>query len=310
MSMKATITDHAKGATVNTAKSFDVTAISTCSEIVYRNDESFNYITKRKLNTKKGLSNALKTNGVFAANFPKGSIEIKTQWTEDVIGSSSIKSYVGTKNQCEKSAKLAGMHIMIKVRKLKDADNPFQDSKPTWFWATFEFDYKSGSDQYLIWDNGQVFVTQRDSIPKGNKNNLLSLVHLDKTNLINYRLNGTQASFLSDQGEPIILGNTTMEDFAFCPKGETQDRVVQLPLTGWRSSCHTCHAMVGAKIEKGTGKILRTQFGSKTGRLPGGYPNNNDTSIKSLDFVWAFMRMADGKIPMVSPITPCTESAK
>jgi len=263
-------------------------------EYRHRNDISYRYIRDRKLYTSEGLKKAIETPNAAAANFPIGAIEVKATWTADKQAGISKNAY--STQKFGKTHYLVGLHIMAKLSRLPDNVNPYASYEQSWFWTTFEFKYKAGSLANRDWVASQKFITYPNAIPQSIQMKLLKQAGLGNSPFKHYVSNGTQTHFTSHKSKPVILGNTTMESYFGCRGTHNNFNPVQW--TSWNSSCHTCHAVVGAAIKK-NGDVVMTQFSLetsvKTGKLPREFYSipqpGYKTPVKSLDFVWSFLNV-------------------
>ncbi|MCI5207428.1 MAG: hypothetical protein D3910_01225 [Candidatus Electrothrix sp. ATG2] len=106
---------------------------------------------------------------------------------------------------------------------------------------------------------------------------------LDEKLLSHYRSNGTQLTFVEYQ-EDVVLGNTTMEDFAFQPSPTTKPE----DWTGWTTSCHTCHAQARSYAPRfePDSQVKRANFIPSTGPVGPIDPNVTANTLP-LDFIWS-----------------------
>ena len=206
-------------------------------EIVHRNADSFNYIVhKAKVNTPAGLKTFVKSGDLM--NFPIGSVEVKGGLTTDNEGGvydDAVKIEYGGKPYY-----LTSLHIMVKVA--PTPKDPYKSEDPSWFWATFEYLGNAGFEH--VRENLTTYPGTH--LDQDEINKILGQAGLGGSNFENYGLMGTQIRFTTQPGEePIILGNTILEDFAGTPR---EFKYQPQKWTGFRSSCHTCHGTAAAKI--------------------------------------------------------------
>jgi hypothetical protein len=224
-------------------------------EEVTRNTISYNYITdpKRPLNTKAGIVAAI--NAKSPIDLPVAAIETKGNWITDDVQPGMYQINDGATTYA-----LNGLHIMVKI--VPDPKDPQSSPDPSWFWTTFEYSGNPQRAGALRFING----TNRDSLPAAQLTQLLTQAGLNKSPWTNYACNGVQISFLNAQGQPIVLGNTTMEaDFAI----KATDPSTKW--TQWVSSCHTCHAEASAK-PKGKSNFafpFSSGFNPEVGKITG-----------------------------------------
>ncbi len=251
----------------------------TGGEEVVRNRESFDYITQRQppLYTVQGLQEVFASQSFI--NFPIGAIEIKANWT-----TATGTTYWGEPAPIQpdmyqlKSSGinhgLNGMHIMAKVA--PTPSDPVQSPDPSWFWTTFEYRNNPGRDAALK------FITHPDALPPGEARALLAQAGLQGNIAESYQCNGTQIHFVDPgSGEPILLGNTTMEAFAGHP-AKTPPAAWNM----WTTSCHTCHGQT--RMNQGPPNVSppRFQFVPQSGPI-GPIDPSVVEGTWPIDFVWS-----------------------
>lgn len=202
--------------------------------------------------------------------FPLGSVAIKAAWKP--IAEDQAARYFTHRGPAGELFGLIAMHLTTKVL-------------PTWFWATFEH----------VDNPYRARVTRPDSYgidpvdPSKPSSQVLQLFAdqgLDPAVWGNYRLDGTQTSWVDPFGRPIVLANSVIET------GVTA-----------RSSCMTCHVRASLGEE---GKRLDVQplVGAPdpawflTPAAPGLYDPNTwsvlgagpTATFVPLDFLWSTAR--------------------
>ncbi|MGZ4994095.1 MAG: hypothetical protein ACXV8I_04025 [Methylobacter sp.] len=241
--------------------------IPTANEEVTRNMISYKYITdkNRPLNTRGFLVKALEDSQPI--DMPIGSIEVKAIWAFTPIEG----AYQISDGQTTYS--LVALHIMAKIA--ETPNDPFNSPSPSWFWTTFEFYKNAGLSDALK------FVTYQNTMSKSDIIALLNEAKLNNTNFSNYVSDGVQIQYVDQQSKnPVILGNTKLEDFAFEPTTP--------PWKSWNSSCHTCHGTSSGYKENNNWKIL--PFGGD--QIQVGNIKNMNANSKSIDFNWSIPRQA------------------
>lgn len=232
-------------------------------EEVTRNLLSYGYIMRNGLNSRAGVWKRLSKS--TKVDFPIGTVEIKADWSATAING----AYQITDPTTRITYSLLGLHIMAKM-KPTPAD-PFRSESPSWFWTTFEFKGNKGLA------NAQSLITYKDVLSRSKILALLSKSGLGKTNFVNYSSNGTQIRFSDKKYSNIILGNTTMEDFAGLPNPGEPGK-----WTKWESSCHTCHA-----ITSGNPRTSQFYPFPSSPYPTGKVTYKNIDSYIPLDFVWS-----------------------
>ena len=246
-------------------------------EEITRNWDSYTYIKDQQLDTISGIKQFLKKGK--AADFPIGAIEVKAVWN-NVWSTTNATGYQVTADDGT-TYTLRGFHIMMKMK--QSPSDIFSSKDPSWFWTTFEFKENKGLE------NAIGLVTYKQDITEQERDNLLKQSGLANTNFNNYVSVGTQYTFSTPSGEPIILGNTTMESFAGVCNLNTDhrkpDHCKQNPQkwVAWDSSCHSCHGATSAKLEGD--KVVFYPIRSYIGDIMLYKPDLS--SYISFDFVWA-----------------------
>ncbi|MEM9291922.1 MAG: hypothetical protein AAGD01_09595 [Acidobacteriota bacterium] len=178
---------------------------------VHLNRPAFNWLLVQELwnlNGQEKLYDRYRNNRSADPGFPGGSFFIKAAWQR--VSEEDASRY-HTRMVDGQRLGLVAFHIMAKVL-------------PQWFWATWE---------HVDNPNRELVTLQRDryGIEAGTDQPSNALLKSFKRNGLDpdiwsqYRLNGTQATFVDGQGRPIILANS----------------VIEAGMTA-RSSCMTCHA--------------------------------------------------------------------
>ncbi len=152
---------------------------------------------------------------------------------------------------------LVALHVTT-----RDLDN--------WFWADFsQEDYETTPGPAL--PSRDATTRGAGATHRGDKDG--ERIELRGTKWAHYRLRGTQTSFVTADGAPIIVGNTQIE-FGFADK----------------SSCMTCH--FNATVGDGTrppGVVNRLPAGNRVLGTPDAAQLGTGTQIDFLqtDFVWS-----------------------
>lgn len=218
--------------------------------------------------------------------FPWPAVEIKVDWIK-YTGScpASLNGSVWMENSGGNCYALAGIHVISKLL-------------PQWIWATFEpqstvsnpnrcvvlgCNDPFGSNPAQTPPNQPGATTQITSPLQG----MMTAANLNSV-FQNYRLDGVQTTFVDNNGNPTLLGNSIIE-------GEN----VGMPLT--QASCITCHAVSSIKAD-GTDGIQNL-----TGNFIG-FPPAMPPGFAPRDFVWSFT-MACPNSPF-GPVSSCGSSAK
>jgi hypothetical protein len=157
---------------------------------------------------------------------------------------------------------------------------------PTWFWATFEHTDNENRWPTVYPTNFQGWVVpsvDSASCPPENLqcNQIPSGYGLEGTKWSNYRLRGTQSTFVDNRGEPTILTNSHLEGFL------DQDSM----------SCITCHALAVKGTEGDSMPISIVTGEVNSGGLPIGHVGAVDFNLfrdamgeevpyLGLDYVW------------------------
>lgn len=244
-------------------------------EEVTRNGISYWYIVQNKLTTRAGVKKYLSRPGQ-RVDLPIGAIEIKADWRAIKDVENYRQAYVIYDDKKNGYA-LVGLHIMMKIEPVpKDV---FISESPSWFWTSFEFNDNPGLK------NARSLITYGNQANQSFIDSTLKTAKLNKTKMINYSSNGTQIRFSDSRNPAIILGNTTMEDFAGFPNPVSADTPAK-PATwvSWISSCHACHATASANVSLDpSDENFFYPFTVQTGKLP----VNQLKAYQSLDFIWS-----------------------
>ena len=265
-------------------KDIEVGRIATANpdganEEVNRNKVSYDYLIKNGLTTKLDVAAFFKKNDFV--DMPVGSIELKASWLQVTDGSPVPAGALSFKFDSGEYW-WRGLHIMVKMKSLKDPSGAFYTEDPSWFWTTFEFNNNPGV--YQVRKN---LITQRAALPEKEISAILKQAGLEGFGLEAYAPNGTQIRFTRNgKGRvPIILGHTNMEDFAGSPNTAQPNY-----WNRFEASCHSCHATAAYNPE--TKAFF--PFSVPTGALHPGY-NMTDKAgtvhylgqgYKPLDFMW------------------------
>lgn len=210
-------------------------------EEVRRNRPAYDYIVNNRLNTRSGLVAAFGTDIVF----PRGSIEVKTNWlavelvpnyyrnadgsrltAADVRRLFFIANVPGGTSQVVRQHALLSMHVITK-------------QVPNWTWATFEHHLTPARCDF-IGCRDAFGATQAVVPPRARQGTnygrcehtprlraMLTRAGVDDI-FLNYCLKGSQTDYTDPTGVPIVLGNSVTEG-GFVPN----------------SSCMTCHGTAG-----------------------------------------------------------------
>ena len=217
------------------------------------------------------LSAARSTNNPNLIQFSKEAKEIKAQWEKmDMSKEQEEKARYHWRSVGGEIYKLTAFHVITK-------------DLPAWFWSDFvHVDYEQS--------NG-VKIPSRDSTTRSSPGNPNppskgtvegERKELTNTKWANYRLRGTQVSFVDARGNPVILGNPEIET-AFPDQ----------------SSCMACHARATIGPLAAT-KRASTLSGGEDGNVQPPNPNLfvKDGAIQFLqnDFVWSAPSRAQAKL--------------
>lgn len=228
-------------------------------EEVRRNRATFDYIVNNKLWNREGLIEAYARDEKI--EFPTDAMEVKADWVP--ISESEKDKYHWNYT---KDGTLVGMRAMHVITK----------ELPNWFWASFEWvDNLGRCDDIGCVDNFGVtphVVRPNDTrdLKYASEELTPELEQLFAANGLtgewgeqfkNYRLKGTQISFVDVTGKPTLLGNSITEQNAV-----------------FGSSCITCHAQARIGPSGRTTQVL-TLVGSPQPEL--------FEKFKSTGFVWS-----------------------
>jgi hypothetical protein len=247
-------------------------------EEVRRNRASFDYIIQNGLYTQAGLA-AYFGKGL---SFPIGAVEVKADW----IPVDELQSWNGTPpDQADRlyhvntvtgpggkpvSYALVALHLVSKTM-------------PSWSWATFEhWKNPARCDEIGCQDLygaaiAHVLPNARpgQGYPDCAKSSAL-LEEFIEAGLSpvwqNYCLKGTQASYVTGIGTPILLGSSVIEGLN-----------AGVPLA--QSSCMTCHA-TAAFNAKGAALTIGLDADQAGAPQPGWF-GSGATAFQQADFVWA-----------------------
>ena len=258
-------------------------------EEVRRNRPAFDYIVNNRLNTRSGLIAAFGTNIVF----PRGSIEVKTNWlavelvpqyyrnadgsrltAADVRRLFFIAPAPGGTSQVVQDHALLSMHVITK-------------QVPNWTWATFEHHLTPARCDYIgCRDSFGATVPVVQPRPRAGTNYgrcehtprlraMLARARVDEI-FLNYCLKGSQTDYTDPTGLPILLGNSVTEG-GFVTS----------------SSCMTCHGTAGwdsggnsLPINGVVGAIPSSTYWAFGTTVPPGVPGATQIATAA-DFVWS-----------------------
>jgi hypothetical protein len=252
----------------------------SANEEVTRNAVSYNYLTETaKLNTKVGVLTYLKAGN--QVDMPVGTIELKASWLKVPPGGAPEGALTFGFESGEYWWR--GVHIMVKMRSLKNNDDLFYSEEPSWFWTTFEFNGNPGLEHVR-----DQFVTQRAPLSDKERDTILKQGGISGFGFEHYSPNGTQIRYTenAESKVPVILGHTDMEDFAGAPNTAQPSY-----WTSFNSSCHTCHATAAINPETETyfpfsvpvGKLSPQYYGQPSADKPNLYLGDG---FVPLDFMW------------------------
>ena len=261
-------------------------------QVVTRNDIAYRYLNQHaKIYSRKDLARFLNENGSIA--MPIGSVEVKGVFVSPDCPELDDATYDMINLANGKTAKrpMTGLHIMAKLA--PTPKDPFTSSSPSWFWATFEF---IGNDGF---ENVQSMITEKDSLSDDKLTKFLAILKkLGPKNIENYRLSGTQISFLTYRGGHSVLGSSKLEDFAGGSINLFPDYKNPHKWTVFSSSCHACHATAAYNPKTDQFFVenfdnLNQSFPLIVGNLPKsiydtlkGSAKNVAYDYKHLDFLW------------------------
>jgi len=259
-------------------------------EEVRRNRPAYDYIVNNRLNTRSGLIAAFGTNIVF----PRGSIEVKTNWLAVELVPQYYRHPDGSRltpadvrrlffiadvppsgtSQIVRQHALLSMHVITK-------------QVPNWTWATFEHHLTPARCDY-IGCRDSFGATEPVVRPRaragGNYGRcehtsrlraMLSRARVDDI-FLNYCLKGSQTDYTDPTGLPIVLGNSVTEG-GFVTS----------------SSCMTCHGTAGwdstgasLPINTPVGAIPSSTYWAFGTTVPPGVPGATQIATAA-DFVWS-----------------------
>jgi hypothetical protein len=248
--------------------------LMVCEE-VRLNGAAEDYVAGRSFWNRAGQTAVAAADGKF--EFPKPSLEIKADWL--VLDScDSPPAGVHVEKIDGICYAMAGIHLESKL-------------KDDWFFATFEPQNLTTNPSRCVElgckDSWGAKPARTHGGANGDTQLTLKLANLmQQANLAsewtNYRLDGVQTRFVSDNRKPTLLGNSIIE-------GENAG----VPLT--QSSCITCHAVSSIKNDGTDGITLLTT--NPIGR-PQALPSS---AWLRRDFVWSLSTACPN-----SPFQPCT----
>lgn len=215
------------------------------AEEVARNIIGYDYLINSGLNTAAGVTKYLNNGNMV--QMPIGSVEIKAKWmpanTPETDG--AYPFYKG-------KYALTGLHIMVKMN--ETPKGVYTSGDPSWFWTTFEFEKNPGLQHVRTTLTDQ----PHDPLDTEPRARILEAAGLAGTPFELYSPNGTQITFEED-GSFKVLGHTMMEDFAGVPENTSPT-----DWTGFRSSCHSCHATASWNVETSSGNPMPMPVGKLT----------------------------------------------
>lgn len=264
-----------KGDGAAAGSGFPVT--SCIGEEVRRNWASFQYIVANGLDSKAGLIRAFA--GGLKVDMPADSVEFKGDWAAvaDVatwlsVGQDVIRQHYYTStskiNNVDTEIALLGFHISTK--QIKD-----------WVWIDFEGEMNPGRcdtigchDSFgaVVSDVGPNEVAYKPYGECQKKSNLVAMLNSSGIDPIwrHYCLKGTQVTFIDENGQPVLLGNSIIEPLN-----------AGVPIE--KSSCITCHGY--ASFDK-NGQInifpLAAPLNSPIGNID---PSKTQGFVNN-DFLW------------------------
>ncbi|MBX2849491.1 MAG: hypothetical protein KTR16_14310 [Acidiferrobacterales bacterium] len=279
----------------------DTCPLNFSPQAVTRNNIGFKYLNRTaKIWSRSNLATYLNNHG--AIEMPIGSIELKGVFLgkQCIKSLPSIQSSEATFDKVrDDSGNLAdlpmtGLHIMAKLA--KTPTDPYTSNRPSWFWATFEYNNNPGLT------NVRSMLTEPDALPKDLTKVLQKIAaSVGVSSMANYSLSGTQVSFVTDQGGISILGSSKLEDFAGGNINAFPDYKKPEDWTAFDASCHACHST--AAFNPKTNKFfsesyIKDDFNHAFPLVRGPLPNSileilkgkNTTpdsyNFKHLDFMW------------------------
>jgi hypothetical protein len=251
----------------NTRNKFDLSkvrqlekfAVSTNANIdragteIRMNREAYLFVRDNELYNRDVLTKIARSGTIKNLDLPAAAKEIKAQWQEIKEEDKPNFHWVTFENEdgTLQTWGLTALHITTK-------------DTPNWFWATFEHITTSQDwinpnvDAYACPDS----PLNCDTVPR----------EIKGTKWENYRLRGTQISFVDSRGEPTRLAN-----------GQIEAGIQE------KSSCITCHAEAAMDAE-GEHRIPSSPYLGipKTDKLEG---------LMQLDFMFAFERASSPSDP-------------
>ncbi len=249
------------------------------NEEVTRNKISYDYLIHNGLTTKIDVATYFTKHDYV--DMPVGSVELKASWLQVTKGSPAPEGALTFRFDSGEYW-WRGLHIMVKMKPLKDPGDAFYTEEPSWFWTTFEFNDNPGVAHVR-----ETLITQRAPLPQDEISEILKAGGLAGFGFESYAPNGTQIRFTenADGTTPVILGHTDMEDFAGSPN-TAQPKYWK----AFEASCHGCHAT--AAYNPQTAAFF--PFSVPTGALHPGYNKTDSAGVvrylgqgyRPLDFMW------------------------
>lgn len=254
-----------------------IAPLAPLDQEVRMNQASFEFVRgndQYNLYSVEGLEDRLKTavatNQPNLVQFPKGAKEIKAQWAKmDMTKVDEEKTRYHWRSVDGVLYKLTAIHFITK-------------DLPLWFWCDFiHVDYETVNTKLPSNDTTTRTAAGLDPPPaKGSKEG--ERKEVTGTKWANYRLRGTQVSFVDARGNPVILGDPQIEtDFPD------------------QSSCMACHARATVGILNEKRKQVSHLPGGEDGDVK---PPNPDRFGKSgaieflqTDFVWSAPQRAQSQ---------------
>lgn len=251
-------------------------------EIVFRNQDSFNYIVSNNLQLASGLALIAAKNTPI--QFPTGAIEVKTNWVDaSTMPQNGAPFFTNTFNGATYA--LVAMHVTSK-------------QLPNWTWATFEYQGNAGRCDYIGCNDA--FGSVNPSVPPQNVSpattgqtylganqvcTQTSALHTLFTSanvpqaFSGYCLKGSQIDFTTADGLAIRLGNSV-----------TENGFVQ------QSSCMTCHGRAAYTVTTNAAQTSNT--GIKATSNAGFDPVSGTAPIGPVDPAWFYTAGSNPPLPM------------
>ena len=240
--------------------------LSPLDQEVRMNKGAFTFIRDNELYNSNGLeakfAAAQAAKNPDLIQFPREAKEIKAQWEKmDMTKEQQEKARYHWRTIGTDIYKLTAIHIITK-------------DLPSWFWCDFihvDYEQENGTklpsrDSTTRPSPGQPNPPARGSVDGERR-------EVSNTKWANYRLRGTQVSFVDARGSPVILGNPEIET-------EFPDQ----------SSCMACHARATIGPLNASKKVSHLSGGEDANVQPPNpalFANNGSLLFLQNDFVWS-----------------------